>query len=341
MIVRETCSLPDEQRSIVRTPAGSCTRGREARWRRQDAARRSIPETRACSPKTSPGPMTAHVLDVSLAGHGLDQGMAGLQQKQPVTALTLPAHELTPSMRRREQSFRTSRPSLGDRSARIGHSIWPREYVGAGCPRGLHSHVAAINGGSARRMLPMATLPRGPARGGGGPHGQLRGRRPGRNLRRVMGRLVCWCAEGIQRAREGAATHDDVRRAAESFRRHRKLEAGEDLRSWLAARAITMSEWESHLRRAVVLGGPTLSPSRPPRMPAEFEIALRVDSFCRGFWESESRRVLSWLAAAELVRRPWYRPRTEIDQLAEPTVDDDTTELGAWERIGGASAWPP
>ncbi len=156
--------------------------------------------------------------------------------------------------------------------------------------------------------------------------------------------LVCWCAEGIQRAREGAATHDDVRRAAESFRRHRKLEAGEDLRSWLAARAITMSEWESHLRRAVVLGGPTLSPSRPPRMPAEFEIALRVDSFCRGFWESESRRVLSWLAAAELVGAV-VPTATEIDQLAEPTVDDDTTELGAmgedwWrERMATLTAW--
>jgi len=44
--------------------------------------------------------------DVSLAGHGLDQGMAA-PQKQPVTALTLPAHDSTRPMRRREQSFRT------------------------------------------------------------------------------------------------------------------------------------------------------------------------------------------------------------------------------------------
>jgi len=79
-------------------------------------------------------------------------------------------------------------------------------------------------------------------------------------------------------------------------------------------------------------------------MPAEFEIALRVDSFCRGSGRaslavfSRGWRPPSWSA-------PWYRTATEIDQLAEPTVDDDTTELGAmgedwWrERMATLTAW--
>jgi len=156
--------------------------------------------------------------------------------------------------------------------------------------------------------------------------------------------LVCWCAEGLQRDREGGATHDEVRRAAESFRRHRRLEAGEDLRSWLAARAITMSDWESHLRRAVVLGETTQLPTRPPRLPAEFENALRVDSFCRSFWEIGARRVLSWLAAAELVGSV-VPTTTELDSFVEVAADDHTVELSAMgedryrERMATLVAW--
>jgi len=139
--------------------------------------------------------------------------------------------------------------------------------------------------------------------------------------------LVRWCAEGIERDREGWSSDGDVRRAAESFRRQRKLEAGEDLRAWLDARSITLSEWESHLRRAVALGEATV-PSRPSRLPAEFPDALRVDSFCCQFWEREAEQVLSWLAAAELVGE--VAPDVpELDRLVEEAAQDATAEIDA------------
>ena len=156
--------------------------------------------------------------------------------------------------------------------------------------------------------------------------------------------LVAWCAEGTQRQRERGISRADVRRAAESFRRQRKLEAGEDLRAWLAARAITMSDWETHLRRAVALADVTLSPSRPAPLSATLGNSLRVDSFCRGFWESEARRLLSWLAAAELVG-PVAPSPAEIDPLVTLAVNDDTAELGAtgeaWcrQRLTTLMAW--
>ena len=139
--------------------------------------------------------------------------------------------------------------------------------------------------------------------------------------------LVRWSAEGVERDGEGSSSDGDVRRAAESFRRQRKLESGEDLRAWLDARSITLSEWESHLRRAVALGEATV-PSRPPWLPAGFQDALRVDSFCRRFWESEAKRVLSWLAAAELVGEV-APDATELDRLLEEAVKDATAEIDA------------
>ncbi|HVC71199.1 MAG TPA: hypothetical protein VNC61_13165 [Acidimicrobiales bacterium] len=144
--------------------------------------------------------------------------------------------------------------------------------------------------------------------------------------------LVRWSGEGVERDGKGSSSDGDVRRAAESFRRQRKLEAGEDLRAWLDARSITLSEWESHLRRAVALGEATV-PSRPARLPAGFQDALRVDSFCRRFWESEAERVLSWLAAAELVGE--VAPDvTELDRLVEEAIKDATAEIDAG-RIDG------
>jgi hypothetical protein len=139
--------------------------------------------------------------------------------------------------------------------------------------------------------------------------------------------LVRWSAEGVNRDGEGSSSEGDVRRTAESFRRQRKLEGGEDLRAWLEARSITLSEWESHLRRSVALGEATV-PSRPPWLPAGFQDGLRVDSFCRRFWESGANRVLSWLAAAELVGEV-APDDTEIDRLVEEAVNDTTVELDA------------
>jgi hypothetical protein len=139
--------------------------------------------------------------------------------------------------------------------------------------------------------------------------------------------LVRWSAEGIECDEEGSFSDGDVRRAAESFRRQRKLESGEDLRAWLDARSITLSQWESHLRRAVALGEVT-APARPPLLPAGFQDALRVDSFCRRFWESEAKRVLSWLAAAELVGEV-APDAAELDRLVEEAVEDAAAEVDA------------
>jgi hypothetical protein len=156
--------------------------------------------------------------------------------------------------------------------------------------------------------------------------------------------LVCWCVEGLRRDEEGAVGAGDVRRAAETFRRHRKLEAGEDLRAWLAERAITMSQWQSHLRRRVVQGEDTVTSCRPIGFPAEFEDALRIDSFCREFWEREVRQVLTWLAAAELVGEG-APDTTEVDRFVELAVNDDAARLGAiggdWlrQRMATLMAW--
>jgi hypothetical protein len=157
--------------------------------------------------------------------------------------------------------------------------------------------------------------------------------------------LVRWSAEGVERDGEGSSGdgHGDVRRAAESFRRQRKLEAGEDLRAWLGARSITLSEWESHLRRAVALGELTV-PSRPPRLPPGFHDALRVDAFCRRFWQNEAKEVLSWLAAAELVGEV-APDATEVDRLVEEALNEPTVEIAAGgidghrRRTGTLMAW--
>jgi hypothetical protein len=61
-------------------------------------------------------------------------------------------------------------------------------------------------------------------------------------------------------------------------------------------------------------------------LPAGFQDALRVDSFCRRYWESEAKRVLSWLAAAELVGEV-APDATELDRLVEEAVKDATAEI--------------
>jgi hypothetical protein len=156
--------------------------------------------------------------------------------------------------------------------------------------------------------------------------------------------FVCWCVEGLRRDEEGAVSAGDVRRAAEAFRRHRKLEAGEDLRAWLAERAITMAQWQSHLRRRVVQGEDTVTSYRSTGFPAEFEDALRIYSFCRQFWEGEVPRVLTWSVAAELVGEV-APDTTELDRFVELAVNDDVARLGAiggdWlrERMATLMAW--
>jgi len=215
MIVKRTCSLPDEQRSIVRTPAGSCTRGSRGSMATTDAARRSIPETRACSPKTSPGPMNRARADVSLAGHGLDQAMAGLQQKTACHR----AHP--PGTRTHPVRCADGNRASGPQGLRSGTD--PPESA---IPYGQESMSAPAVPGDSILMSPPSmedpredaadgNTPSGAARGGGGPHGQLRGRRPGRNLRRVMGTPSSVGAPRVSSAPErGRRPHDDVRRAA-------------------------------------------------------------------------------------------------------------------------------
>src|ERR1039458_1061514 len=60
---------------------------------------------------------------------------------------------------------------------------------------------------------------------------------------------------------------------AVAFRRARRLEAGQDLRAWLATRLLTMDEWEAHLRRS--LAGRQLPTSAVPAGTPEIGLDCR------------------------------------------------------------------
>jgi hypothetical protein len=137
--------------------------------------------------------------------------------------------------------------------------------------------------------------------------------------------LVAWSAAGVLQQADGAEVSGEVRRTAEQFRRDRRLEAGDALRAWLAAREITVPEWESHVARRVALSKDSGRTERPVVVP-ELNGVLRVDGFCNRFWELGANRVLEWMAAQRLVGDA---PVAEIDvsQIVEATLADRAAGL--------------
>jgi len=92
----------------------------------------------------------------------------------------------------------------------------------------------------------------------------------------------------------------DLRNEAETFRRTRQLEAGDDLRNWLAARDISLEEWTAALVRGIARrrsgSGPNVE-TEGDSLPALSHDVLHVDAFCTRLWESLAAQASDWLGA--------------------------------------------
>ena len=81
----------------------------------------------------------------------------------------------------------------------------------------------------------------------------------------------------------GEPGQDELQAEAVAFRRARRLESGEDLRTWLGSRQLTMADLESHLRRAIA-GRSPLEPPDSPLSEQAVHHAIVVDLACSGWW---------------------------------------------------------
>ena len=102
----------------------------------------------------------------------------------------------------------------------------------------------------------------------------------------------------------GQAGGIDLRHAADRFRRARRLEAAEDLKEWLTARALSSSQWRQALERSLKVtaddDGCVEDQETGCLYPQSAPDVLNADAFCTGLWERSSQRVAAWLAAMSL-----------------------------------------
>ena len=98
---------------------------------------------------------------------------------------------------------------------------------------------------------------------------------------------------------------------AVGFRRARRLESGQDLRTWLEAHLLTMGDFEAHLRRCLAVQqlATTAIPAGAPEIGLDCR-AFAVDLVCGGWW----RRF------ADLAGRLWAASRLVGNDL---DVDED------------------
>ncbi len=109
---------------------------------------------------------------------------------------------------------------------------------------------------------------------------------------------------------------------AVTFRRARRLESGQDLRTWLEARLLTMDDWEAHLRRSLAVR--QLATSAIPAGAPEIGLDCRtfaVDLVCGGWW----RRF------ADLAGRLWAASRLVGNDLnvEEDQIGDESGRIMA------------
>ena len=80
---------------------------------------------------------------------------------------------------------------------------------------------------------------------------------------------------------QAGPSQEQLHAEAVAFRRARTLESGQDLRAWLAARELTMEEWQAHLQRSLAARELTSSSAgaAPGTSESESE-ALTVDLAC-------------------------------------------------------------
>ena len=115
--------------------------------------------------------------------------------------------------------------------------------------------------------------------------------------------LVQRCADGIRRDATASVAAEDLRLAAEHFRRRRRLVSSHELHAWLDERAISFADWEGYLRRDLLVSDATSPAVGVADTGADFSSALRADAFCAGFWSEVGARVVSWAVAATLTAR--------------------------------------
>ncbi len=122
-----------------------------------------------------------------------------------------------------------------------------------------------------------------------------------------------------------------VHEEAVAFRRARRLESGEDLRAWLAARQLTMGDWEDHLRRSIAARWFSASSigSGAPLGSGLDRQAFAVDLACGGWWGR----------LADLAARLWAAARlagddVDVADIADVEVRDEATRIiAAFEAL--------
>lgn len=156
-------------------------------------------------------------------------------------------------------------------------------------------------------------------------------------------KLVERTAEGVAQEAVGANDPGGARRVAESFRRARHLESGQDLRTWLSERELDLAGFESFARREALVEACVVPPTPAP-LPEGFEVALRVDSYCSGYWRTGAERVVQWMAAPGLLGHA-LGVAIDVSGLARSAADDPAAGLDAlgvaWceERLATLAAW--
>ncbi|MDE3082825.1 MAG: hypothetical protein KGJ39_05340 [Acidobacteriota bacterium] len=112
--------------------------------------------------------------------------------------------------------------------------------------------------------------------------------------------LVQRCADGQRRDAATSVPAEDLRAAAERFRRPRRLASSHDLHAWLDERDLSFADWEGYLRRDLLSSDSTTPLDAAAGPDTDFASALRADAFCTGFWSEGGARVVAWAVAATL-----------------------------------------
>jgi len=129
-------------------------------------------------------------------------------------------------------------------------------------------------------------------------------------------------------------SRDELQSQAVTFRRARRLESGEDLRSWLTRRQLTMTEWEGHLRRSVAAKSPD-EPLQTTSSDQAFQESLAIDLACCGFWRQVADAIVDYWSAGRLATgaaRELGSAQTPEDSSAE-TRDASAPEYAVAEQL--------
>lgn len=117
----------------------------------------------------------------------------------------------------------------------------------------------------------------------------------------LLSRLIvdAACGEQLARSAPEGLPRGAVHAEASRFRRARHLESGEDLRAWLAARALTLDDFDQYLTRVVARAGATSTPAAP-EWSALTPKLLFTELACSGAWRAFADAAVRLFAAERL-----------------------------------------